>query len=238
MILGSQMCLGLTITRCSQMKFALVVLAIFAMSSPMDAYTLPRVGTGRLADELQGFVDLVPVDKVVTLALQYLAEDAEFQQLVGYLQSPEFKQLVVDIEALPEIVSIMNYIQKGGLNIYYLVNKINKFLGLPSLKTPNVLGLEPLKTKTGIRGFLDEVKALVPADKLKALFQQKLSTSKVFAELMEKLRSQEAQNVANAIAANPNLHAVLLKAKDAGIDVKAVKEFLELLLHITIPINV
>ncbi|XP_031828129.1 uncharacterized protein LOC116425071 [Nomia melanderi] len=221
----------------NMMKFALVVLALFAMSSPMDAYTLPRVGTGVLADELQAFVDIVPTNKIVTLCLQYLAEDAEFQKLVTYLQSPEFKKLVVDIEALPEVIDILNYIQKGGLDIYYLVNKINKFLGLPSLKTPDTFGLEPLKTKSGIRGFLDEVKALIPVDKIKALYYQKMQTSKVFVAFMEKIRSPEAQKIADAIVANPNLHGLLNKAKAAGVDVKAVKEFLEMFLGIKIPID-
>ncbi|XP_076649860.1 uncharacterized protein LOC143357334 [Halictus rubicundus] len=216
------------------MKFVFAALAVLAVSTPINAYELPRVGSGALADTLQDFVDLIPFDKIVTIIVRYLAEDREFGTLVTYLKSEEFKSLIRDTEALPEVVDLLNYIQRGGLDVYHLVNKLNKFLGLPNMKAPNTF---QVYVTGGIRGFLDDVEALIPVPKLKALYKQKMSTSKIFADLMARLRSPDMQKITNAVVANPNLTAILQKAEKAGIDNKAVVEFLERFLGIKIPID-
>ncbi|XP_076286737.1 protein G12-like [Lasioglossum baleicum] len=218
------------------MKFVLAALAVLAVSTPINAYKLPRTGSGALADTLQDFMDVIPTDKIVSLIIRYIAEDREFGTLVSYLKDKEFKSLIHDTEAIPEVVSLLNYIQKGGLDVYYLVNKLNKFLGLPSLKAPNTYQL--YKISGGIRGFLDDVEALIPVSKLKAIYKQKMATSQVFIDLMARIRSPDMQKIANAVAANPNLNAILNKAAKAGIDNKAVVEFLERFLGIHLPIDV
>nr|XP_033340885.1 uncharacterized protein LOC117228909 [Megalopta genalis] len=219
----------------NKMKFIVAALAILAVSSPINAYKLPRVGTGVLADTLQDFMDLIPVDKIMSIVMQYLAEDKEFGTLVTFLKGPEFKALIHDAESLPEVVDLLNYGQKNGLDVYQIVNKINNFIGLPALTPPNTFGT--MKITGGIRGFLDDVEALIPVDKIKELYHKKMATSKVFVDFMAKLRSPQAQTIANAIAANPNLKVLLVKAKKVGVDTGAVIQFLETFLGIKINIT-
>ncbi|XP_076677998.1 protein G12-like [Andrena cerasifolii] len=215
------------------MKFTAVVLAVLAMSSPLNAWNVPRAGTGALADELQKFVDIVPLDKMVSVLLEYVSEDTEVQTIIAYLKSPEFKNLVIDVEALPEVYDLINYIQNAGVDAFYLVNKANAFLGIPALKKP---GAQVYGITGGVRGLIDDIKALLPKDKIKALYQKELANSKVFADLIAKLKSPTTQRIVDAVRANPNYAAVLQKAKDAGINVEAVKEFLERVLGLKFPL--
>lgn len=214
------------------MKSALAILVVLAVSGTLDAWTVPRTGTGVLADELQSFVDVIPLKKMLSIVLQYMANDAEFQTLIGYLHSTEFKNLVTDIEAIPEVLDLLNYIQGAGVDVYYLVNKLNAYIGIPLLKAPQML--ENFKITGGIRGFLDDIEAIYPKQAIRDLYRYKMANSKVFADFMARLRSPATQKIADAIVVNPNFKALVNKAIGAGIKVEDIKDFLQRFLNITI----
>lgn len=200
----------------------MAILGALAVSSPLEAYKLLSVGSGDLANELQKFVDLIPLEKINAIISLYKQEDAEFQQLLKYFQSSEFKLLITEIESLPEFINILNYQQSAGLDAYYLVNEVNEYLHLPKLKPPF------FRAKTsGIRGFLDEVEALIPLDELKNLYQDRLKNSTVFAKFIEKLRSPTAQSLVDKLCASKNFNNFLSKAKKHGVHLDVVKEHLE-----------
>lgn len=214
------------------MKFAVVLLAVVALASPMSAWKVPRSGTGALADDLQVFVDALPLNKMINIAVEYLSSDTQFQELISFLKSTDFQQLVLEIEAIPEAIELVNYIQQAGVDVYYLLNKLHSFIGLPPIKKP-IVGT--LKITGGIRGFLDDIEALVPVKKIKELYKQKMATSKVFADLFTKLRSPITQTIADKLFANPHFVAILDRAKSVGIDVNAVKDFLSRFLGLKLP---
>ncbi|XP_031364798.1 uncharacterized protein LOC102675992 isoform X2 [Apis dorsata] len=203
-------------------KFALVILVALAVSNPLEAYKVPNVGNGALANELQKFVDFIPLDKINAIINLYKKEDFEFQQLLIYFQSSEFKLLVTEIEGLPEFVDILNYEQRAGLDAYYLINKINEYLHLSKLTPP----FSRAKV-SGIRGFLDEVEALIPLDKLKNLYQDRLKNSTVFAEFIKKLSSPTAQSLFDKLCASKNFNNFLSKAKNHGVHLDVVKKHLK-----------
>lgn len=212
------------------MKFALVILVALAVSNPLEAYKVPSVGSGALANELQKFVDLIPLEKINAIISVYKKEDAEFQELLKYLQSSEFKLLVAEIEGFPEFIDILNYEQRVGLDAYYLINEVNEYLHLSKLTPP----FSRAKT-SGIRGFLDEVEALIPLDKLKNLYQDRLKNSAVFAEFINKLKSPTAQSLLNKLCASKNFNNFLSKAKSHGVHLDVVKKHLKNVLGLNTP---
>lgn len=212
------------------MKFALVILVALAVSNPLEAYKVPSVGSDALANELQKFVDLIPLEKINAIISVYKKEDAEFQELLKYLQSSEFKLLVAEIEGFPEFIDILNYEQRAGLDAYYLVNEVNEYLHLSKLTPP----FSRAKT-SGIRGFLDEVEALIPLDKLKNLYQDRLKNSAVFAEFINKLKSPTAQSLLNKLCASKNFNNFLSKAKSHGVHLDVVKKHLKNVLGLNAP---
>ncbi|PSN29414.1 hypothetical protein C0J52_28022, partial [Blattella germanica] len=65
--------------------------------------TLNAKASRNLQDDLQDFLALIPVDQIIAIATDYLANDAEVQAAVAYLQSDEFETIVVALDALPEL---------------------------------------------------------------------------------------------------------------------------------------
>jgi hypothetical protein len=67
--------------------------------------------TRDLNDDLNDFLALVPLDEVLGIVLDYLANDSEVQELILYLQSEEFHKIVITVEELEEfkLVSIITH---------------------------------------------------------------------------------------------------------------------------------
>jgi hypothetical protein len=64
------------------------------------------VGFRNLNDDLNDFLALVPVDRVLGIVLDYLANDQEVQDLIFYLQSDDFHRIVRTVEELEEFKQV------------------------------------------------------------------------------------------------------------------------------------
>ncbi|XP_017753463.1 PREDICTED: protein G12-like [Eufriesea mexicana] len=219
------------------MKFTLAVLAVVALFSPLNAWQVPRSGNGALADEVQDLVDLVPVEKMDAILKEYVAEDAEFQRLVTYLHSQEFTGLITDIESMPEFIQVLNYIQTAGVDIYSLVNKVNDYLNLTPL-TPPLQRVRALRITGGIRGFLDDIKALMPRERFMALWHEKKATSTVFRDFVQFMGSTPVQTIVNRVCADARFHNILAMATRDHVNINDIKRFLENEFGLTVPCTV
>ncbi|XP_076666884.1 uncharacterized protein LOC143368243 [Andrena cerasifolii] len=112
------------------MKFAVAILAVLAVASPLSALQLPASGSGALAKEIQYVFDLVPLDKLVPILMSYAANETDVHAALKILQSNEFKLLVQDVEAIPEVKTMMKYVHEAGLDINTLKDKLTDNLDL------------------------------------------------------------------------------------------------------------
>ncbi|RLU27030.1 hypothetical protein DMN91_000829 [Ooceraea biroi] len=215
------------------MKTALVLFALVAAST---AFKIPNIGRGELAKELQDFADIIPEEEILGVTLQYLSEDVEFQKMIMYLQSAEFKELVRDVEALREIKTLMDYVHHAGVDIYYLVNILNDFIGLPRLTAPETFRIGEQITG-GINGYFKDIEALIPVEEIKALYKKKLAESEVFRNFIAQLSSENFQNIVNKVYANQKFQTLLQHAKKAGVDLERIKDLLKKILNIDVPYN-
>ncbi|KAL0116893.1 hypothetical protein PUN28_010039 [Cardiocondyla obscurior] len=213
------------------MKFALVMLAFMAAASAK--IEIPNFGRGELYKDIQDFLDLIPVERLLEITLEYYAGDAEFQNLVRYLQSEKFKELVQEVENLSEIEELMNYIHDAGIDIYKIVNMMNEALGLPPLTPPSRFIRK--RISGGIRGYVDDILAVLPRQQLQDLYDEKLKTSKAFADFIAQLESENFQQIVNKVYNHPTVQELLVHARNAGIDLIAIKDLLEILWGIKIP---
>lgn len=205
------------------MKFA-AILAVLAFASPLNAYIVPRTGNGALAAELQDFVNIIPLDDIVALLHEYMNQDSEMQAWLNYLQTNEFRNLISGLESIPEFRDLLNYQQNAGLDAYYLANKVNDFLHLAKLVPPN----RARRAVTGgIRGYLDQVEAMLPMEQIRALFRQKLANSKVFADFIHFLGSPTSQRLVDAMCANPVFNNFLVKLQSYGVNLHKGRDFME-----------
>ncbi|KAL2722967.1 protein G12-like [Vespula maculifrons] len=209
------------------MKFVVAFVAILATAS---AWKVPNLGRGQLHKDLQEFVDLIPTKELVKIFMQYAKEDAEVKKGLAYMQTDDFKQLVQEIEAMPEYINLLNYIYEAGVDVYYLVNRLHDYIHIPRLTPPS---FSEYGITGGFKGLVEDVKKIIPLDKIKALYHQKLQTSPAFKQLVDRLSSSEFQAIVNKVYGNPRFQYLLSKAKQAGLDVNRVKELLRTILGIT-----
>lgn len=213
------------------MKFALILLAFVATASAK--IEIPNFGRGELHEDIQAFLDLMPTDQIFQITLQYFSQDAEFQIMIKYFQSEGFKQLVQDVEALQEIKILMDYIHNAGIDIYKIINQINTAIGLPPLTPPSyVIGVQ---ITGGINGYVQDILAILPKQKLQDMYQEKLKTSKAFADFIKQLESENFQQIVNKVYAHPKFQELLTHAKKAGINLLVIKDLLKILWGIQIP---
>lgn len=67
-----------------------------------------------LEEDFEDFGELLPTSEVLSLLLEYALGDDEFQKVISYAFSEDFKELVQDVDAIPE------YIQVSHFYYYYL----------------------------------------------------------------------------------------------------------------------
>jgi len=213
------------------MKFALALLALVATASAN--IEIPNFGRGELYKDIQDFIDILPQEEIFAITLQYFSEDAEFQAMVEYFQSEGFKRLVQDVEALPEIKELMDYIHHAGIDIYKIVNMMNDLLGLGHLTPPDFAVGKQITG--GIRGYVDDIMAILPLDELNDMYEEKLKTSPEFAKFIDQLKSDNFQEIVNTVYLHPKFQELLRHAEDAGIDLLLIKDLLKVLWGIEVP---
>ncbi|GAB1863924.1 Protein G12 [Camponotus japonicus] len=216
------------------MKFALALLALVATVSA-GKITIPNFGRGQLHNDIQDFIDKIDTDKVIEIFLQYVSEDSEVQDAIAFFKSEEFKKLVLDVEHLPEIKVLMDYIHHAGIDIYQIVNKVNDFLKLAHLTPPDFTQRVHKQISGGIRGLVDDVLAVLPVDELNDLYEEKLKTSPEFKKFVDQLKSDNFQQIVNKVYVHPTFQKLVKRADAAGIDLELIKNLLKVLWGIDVP---
>ncbi|XP_076649332.1 protein G12-like [Halictus rubicundus] len=202
-----------------KMKLALAAIALLAVASPSSAYQVPAAGSGALASEAQEFVDLVPLDDVIQIIRAYIAEDEQIQALLELASSDVSAQFIKEVEAIRQFKKLANYVQKAGLDIYLLLNKLNKSVRLNPISP---LGpISPLsaypKITGGAQGLVEDLTAVVPINQLKQLLAEKQKSSAVIRDLVKQVQSPQNMLLVLRILGNPNLAKLMEDAHQAGV---------------------
>lgn len=82
----------------------------------------------------------------------------------------------------------------------------------------------------GIKGFLDKVFAVLPMDKFKELYQEKMQNSKDFVRFVETMRSDNFTKVADALKRNEKFQELVTEVRKK-IDLDAIYEYWITILH-------
>ncbi|XP_023289669.1 uncharacterized protein LOC105699026 [Orussus abietinus] len=215
------------------MKLLLALVAALAVTQTSFSYKIQDTSRS-LEDDFLDFIALIPQDKVIEIVHDYAANDAEFQATIKYLQSEEFKKLILAVDALPEYIDFLNYLHFAGIDVYTGINQIHEILGLEGLKPPSGRKIQPRITG-GLTGLLEDIKNVLPIQEIRALYQEKLKTSKAFAEFIKVIESPEFQKIVDALEANPEFQHIILTAEQHGIDVQAVADFLNTVFGLNFP---
>lgn len=217
------------------MKFVSALIAILAIIGLGQAHQFPDFGSGPLHEDVQDLLDVIPTKEITEILTNYILEDSEVQAIINYLlTSTIIKDLMVDVEAIPEVINLMNYLQKEGIDIYYLINKVNKALDIDQLVPP--ASYSAIMERTGgIKGLVTDIVKVIPIDKFLRIYAQKLKTSSAFNGLISQLKSDNFQQIVNEVYENKSVQIILTALKTSGVNMQIVADLLYIALGITVP---
>lgn len=218
------------------MKLQAVLFTTFVAFATVNCHYLPDFGKGPLHEDIQYFLDMIPMEQVISTVLKYAAEDAEFQDFLKYFSTTEFKDMIVDVEAMPEFRKFANYLQNNGVFIYDELNKLNKIIGIPSIHQYNSIEYNNKKITGGVKGLFDDVKALISYDKFIHGYVYKMRTSEAFRDFVAELKSKGNQEFADALYVKQrylNFRALIIKK---GIDFVLIEDIIYVVLGVEFPV--
>ncbi|XP_023246877.1 uncharacterized protein LOC106636262 [Copidosoma floridanum] len=213
------------------MKLTLALLAVFAVGATVHG--VPVAGKNGLEEHIMDFLKILPMDKIENLFYDYLSEDEDFAESLDYLQSEEFKSLLVTFESTAEFRGYLDFLEESGLPAYEYVNKFNELLGVDPIAA--LFRMRSSRISGGLTGFINDLKALLPVDGIKRLCNEKIANVPEFAKLMKSLESQEAYDRFKKLLSNPNVVEVLEKFRAKGVDINAVLEFVGSIFNFKFP---
>ncbi|XP_033606697.1 uncharacterized protein LOC111862841 isoform X2 [Cryptotermes secundus] len=189
-----------------------------------EAFGLSQRGTRNLNDDLNDFLALVPLDEVIAIVLDYLANDQEVQELILYLQSEEFHKIVITVEELDEFKLLIKIPEELGIDVNSIINLIHEIIGLPPYAAR-----KNTRRGVGLNGLIDDLIAILPIDDLKALFEKKQQTSPDFKALIDAIQSPEFKSILDKLESLPEFQKLLQNLRDKGVDVDHIIELLKAL---------
>jgi hypothetical protein len=172
-----------------------------------------------LDDDLQEFIDLLPLEDIETIVNDHLQTDAAFFAAVLYLR---WTELVDTISAKPAVQKLIQYLNDAGLPVDDILAWID------NLMKDSVCGC--LTEAASLRPLLDEVEAILPRDDLLRLVIDKFQNSPDFQALYVEVSSEEAHILVDEVRALDEVQRLAQRLVDMGVMVEealaVVYEFL------------
>ncbi|XP_028176213.1 uncharacterized protein LOC114364307 [Ostrinia furnacalis] len=199
------------------MKFlVLVTLITVALGAPGPQ---PRK---QFHEHYEDFIELIEEESISDLMhiVGHYLEFEEFMNTLDYMQTGSFKELVYEMESLPEFKAVLEYLNSHGIDVYYFIDDLNDMLGI----TVNVKKTRHSVSGRDFTSFIRDCYAVYPKEKLTALFNQKMAEDEDFRTAVEGLQSEEWNQVYSALWANEQFLAEVQTLADNGIDITVFLE--------------
>lgn len=177
-----------------------------------------------LKKDLKEFAALVPRKKIAKIVIKYSLDDKDFKRVIKYIKSNDFYKLFKNVEATKEMKQFLDFLNSIGLDVHKWIKVFHKIIGMGKIEIEYYSTSR--KISGGINGLIKDIKAILPIKELYTLYQEKLKGSAVFAEFVVQLRSQEFQNLVNALAKIDDVERVLTKLESMNVDVNRIFQFL------------
>ncbi|XP_064073991.1 uncharacterized protein LOC113396058 [Vanessa tameamea] len=196
-----------------KMKVAIAFLALVAVACSAPQ---PRVLFHEHFEEFSRLIGDEAADDLNHLVEHYL-EFEEFQMSLDYLITPNFRNLVYEMEDLPEFKAVVEYLETHYIDINYFINAINNFVDDVQRRT-----LRHEVSGRDMSSFIKDSIDAFPKAKLTALYEQKMAEDDLFRNAMESFETEEWKELYSALWQNETFLKEVEILKENGIDVEIV----------------
>ncbi|KAH8253963.1 hypothetical protein KR032_007871 [Drosophila birchii] len=194
--------------------------------------------------DLSGFIALIPLREVQSIAAHYYHHDAEFQRAYAFLASRDFADIKRKILQLPEVLELTDYLSAQGLDVVKAIQSVADVfkpeilesitVNVPPKSITNEEGSsttrEPL---SGLHGMVDNVLEILPQDQLWALFFDEFESNKQFAAVVDSVSSAKFPKILNGLQNSLPLRNLLFVLHNNGIYVERIVESVKSYLSIS-----
>ncbi|GBP54336.1 hypothetical protein EVAR_38570_1 [Eumeta japonica] len=194
------------------MKTALVffALAAFGYGSPT-----PRKLFHEHFDDFMAIIIEEVGDEVQHITEHYMEFD-DFLVSLDYLQTQNFKDLVNEMEHLPEFIAVVDFLENDNIDIHYFLDLFHETLdGVGDRKKRSQ---RHTISGTDFNSYIRDIIDLFPKDKLAALYDEKMEGDEEFKTAMENLYSDEWHATFNALVESEIFQKEVDTLAEKGID--------------------
>ncbi|CAG9565377.1 unnamed protein product [Danaus chrysippus] len=192
------------------MKITITLLALVAL-----AYSAPQPRK-LFHEHYEDFIYLIMEEAgedIQELAAQYVQFE-EFRVSLNYMQTSDFKNLVYEMEDLPEFKAVVQFLEGHNIDIVFFVNVINDLVdGIQRRSTRNVASGKDMSS------FVKDCIAKFPKEKLVALFEEKKAEDESFKVAMESFELEEWNQIYSALWENEVFKQEVEVLLGYGIDI-------------------
>ncbi|XP_047034036.1 uncharacterized protein LOC124640347 [Helicoverpa zea] len=193
------------------MKQALVVLALVGL-----AFSAPQPRK-LFHEHMEDFLDVIMEEAghEIEHLMEHYVEYDEFFQAFDYMRTNNFKDLVYEMESLPEFIAVVEFLEKDQIDIHYFIDLLNDMIENVDRKRNARHSTSGRDLSSFIRDCINEF----PKDKLSALFDQKMADDEEFRTAIENLQTEEWAAVFDALWESEVFQAEVKTLAENGIDV-------------------
>lgn len=192
------------------MKFLIVLFAIAGLSAALP--------TRDLHGDLQQIVALFPREEIRAIAHKYAQTDAEVQNIIVYLKGPEWAKLVADVKAQQAVQDLNKFLEANGIDVDAILEYIHNIIA-------NARSVQTKRHVRSLRNMLDEIKAVIPKDKILSKIDDLLTNSSDFQNLYEQLSGDDFRNMVLAVKALPEVQRLRNRLIELNVDIDAIEKF-------------
>lgn len=186
-------------------------------------------GLGRAIREI---VDLFPATELLEIYMTAVSNDDEVVRVMEYISSDEFNKIVSVMQNKKEFINVLEYFCEDlYFDIYFYLNSLSWFLGLPQVtRPPKLIQAQSSQFRSGFHGMLQDLLNALPSDEIKKTYKKLYDEDEFLQAAVKKLQSEEFRLVGDAIEDLPEYQEMLQKLRDIGVDIdkiiKVVMDFM------------
>ncbi|KAI5636396.1 insect allergen related repeat, nitrile-specifier detoxification domain-containing protein [Phthorimaea operculella] len=180
-------------------------------------------------EHLEDFVGLILAESglQIELLLKQYGESKEFGIAATYLRTTHFRDVLKEVESLPEFKAMTDYLERAQIDIKHILEYINELVE----QNENV-SVKPKRHKDGemdLTNFIQESMNLYPKEKLKELFQQKEREYPRFKYSVDKLKTEEWEHLYQALWESQGFKKASNTLAENGLDVRLLVDSIKAL---------
>lgn len=217
------------------------VLAIIGLGQAHESFDQDLIvpGKGALRNELQDIFNLVPIKKIKEIALDYVLHDSEVQDAFMFLRTTTtIKDFLVDFEAIPQVIEFLDFLQWEGVDIYAVLNRINRLYNIKELEPPATFphAYSAITERTGgLKGLFQDIMKQFNYKDFITIYVKKVRSSAAFVRLVQHLQASSFQEIVNRTCKIKSFQIIRKGLKSKGVNLQIVEDIMYLVLGITVP---